>query len=51
MDDATGKHVGFALGTMHLPVDLVTNPEAYESIKAAIEGMRHLLHSVHMIFI
>jgi len=37
IDDDTGKHVGFGLGTMHLPHDVVTTPEAFESIKSAIE--------------
>mmetsp|Transcript_18713 Transcript_18713/g.29375 ORF Transcript_18713/g.29375 Transcript_18713/m.29375 type:complete len:273 (-) Transcript_18713:1110-1928(-) len=36
-EDNTGKHVGFGLGTMHLPANLVTTPAAYASIKAAIE--------------
>mmetsp|Transcript_37403 Transcript_37403/g.79798 ORF Transcript_37403/g.79798 Transcript_37403/m.79798 type:complete len:154 (-) Transcript_37403:2245-2706(-) len=43
-EDATGKHVGFGLGTMHLPVDVVTTDHAYSSIKAAIEGDHSYCH-------
>ena len=34
----SGKHVGFGLGTMHLPPDLVLTEEAYASIINAVEG-------------
>jgi len=37
-EDATGKHVGFGLGTMHLPVEVVTSVDGFNSILAAIEG-------------
>ncbi|KAL9187382.1 hypothetical protein ACHAXT_001485 [Thalassiosira profunda] len=37
VENASGKHVGFGLGTMHLPVDVVTTDGAYASILAAIE--------------
>lgn len=34
----SGEHVGFGLGTMHLPPDLVLTEEAYASIIHAVEG-------------
>ena len=37
-EDATGNHVGFGVGTMHLPADIVTTDEAYDSIISAIGG-------------
>lgn len=37
-EDSSGKHVGFGVGTMHLPRDVVATPEAYKSIEAAIGG-------------
>ena len=35
----TGKHVGFGVGTMHLPKDVVLTQGSYDSILAAIAGM------------
>jgi len=35
-DNAENKHVGFAFGTMHLPVDIVTTEAAYDSVMEAI---------------
>lgn len=35
--DETGEHVGFGLGTLHLPVDLVLTDNAYASIINAVE--------------
>ena len=40
-EDATGKHVGFGLGTMHLPLDVVTTQAGYISIEAVITGEQH----------
>ena len=37
IEDATGRHAGFGVGTMHLPFDIVATPEATASIMAAIE--------------
>lgn len=38
IDDATGNHVGFGLGTMHLPSDVVTTEDAFFSIVSAVNG-------------
>ena len=38
IEDATGDHVGFGVGTMHLPPDLALTDEAWDSISSAIEG-------------
>lgn len=38
VEDATGKHVGFSLGTMHLPHDVVTTADSLASIHHAIAG-------------
>lgn len=38
IEDVTGSHVGFAVGTMHLPADIVSTEEAYYSIISAIGG-------------
>mmetsp|Transcript_8298 Transcript_8298/g.13693 ORF Transcript_8298/g.13693 Transcript_8298/m.13693 type:complete len:437 (-) Transcript_8298:124-1434(-) len=37
IDDKSGNHVGFGLGTLHLPVDLVLTDHAYASIIHAVE--------------
>lgn len=37
IEDATGSHVGFGLGTMHLPLDVVLTDRSYGSILAAVE--------------
>ena len=39
IEDATGNHVGFGVGTMHLPADIVTTEEAYGSIISAVSGL------------
>jgi hypothetical protein len=40
VEDATGEHVGFGVGTMHLPYDVVLTEASYNSISSAIEGER-----------
>ena len=40
----TGKHVGFGVGTMHLPKDVVLTQGSYDSILAAIAGMFLLMN-------
>ena len=47
VETSSGKHVGFGLGTMHLPVDVVTTDGAYASILAAIEGESRIVPFVH----
>lgn len=37
-EDSTGKHVGFGVGTMHMPADVVVTEGAYNSLLSAIEG-------------
>jgi hypothetical protein len=39
IEDATGNHVGFGVGSMHLPGDVVSTEEAYYSIISAIGGV------------
>jgi hypothetical protein len=39
IEDATGNHVGFGVGTMHVPADIVTTEEAYGSIISAVSGL------------
>jgi len=43
VEDATGKHVGFGVGTMHLPHDVVLTEASYNSIRSAIEGECRIL--------
>lgn len=38
IENDTGNHVGFGVGTMHLPADIITTEEAYDSIISAILG-------------
>ncbi len=38
VEDATGNHVGFGIGTMHIPPDLAVTDEALVSIVNAVEG-------------
>ena len=38
VEDATGNHVGFGIGTIHLPPDLAVTDEALISIVNAVEG-------------
>ena len=40
IEDKSGKHVGFGLGTMHLPAELILTEEAYASILSAVEGKK-----------
>ena len=35
--DETGEHVGFGLGTLHRPIDLVLTDNSYASIKSAVD--------------
>ena len=37
-EDSTGKHVGFGVGTMHMPADVVVTEGAYNSLLSAIAG-------------
>lgn len=37
VEDTTDKHVGFGVGTIHLPSDLVTTDGAFASILSAVE--------------
>lgn len=39
IEDSTGNHVGFGVGSMHLPGDVVSTEEAYYSIISAIGGV------------
>lgn len=39
VEDATGDHVGFGIGTMHFPPDVATTDEAFNSLTSAVEGM------------
>ncbi len=39
IEDATGHHVGFGVGTMHLPADVITTDEAFGSIISAVTGL------------
>ena len=37
IENESGEHVGFGIGTMHLPAELVLTDDAYESILHAVE--------------
>ena len=38
VENATGEHVGFGVGTMHMPFDVVLTEPSWNSIRSAIEG-------------
>ena len=38
VQNATGEHVGFGVGTMHLPYDVVLTEASWNSTRSAIEG-------------
>jgi len=38
IENDTGSHVGFAVGTAHLPADIVLTEEAFGSIISAVVG-------------
>ncbi|KAL7426703.1 hypothetical protein ACHAXH_000427 [Discostella pseudostelligera] len=37
VENSTGNHVGFGIGTMHLPPDLVTTNKTFDSLISAVE--------------
>ncbi|KAL7477618.1 hypothetical protein ACHAW6_003416 [Cyclotella cf. meneghiniana] len=45
----SGEHVGFGLGTMHLPPDLVLTEEAYASIIHAVEDSCNIYGEVNLL--
>jgi len=38
VENSTGNHVGFGIGTMHLPPDLATTNKTFDSLISAVEG-------------
>lgn len=38
IENDTGNHVGFGVGTMHFTADIITTEGALDSIKSAIAG-------------
>ena len=51
VQNATGEHVGFGVGTMHLPYDVVLTEASWNSTRSAIEGGCMILFIYYEIFI